>query len=145
MPKSKAELIVELREQMKGTPYRMPLSHLKLHELETAQVTLAKMKADQATASASIPVVSSGRPSSRPVAPAVAADEDDEDAIKVPQPPAPRLKKAPLVRTASDPVNHPLGRPPKAKKEVAVVEPEPTRGKSPATHICNCPHCPTRK
>jgi hypothetical protein len=138
MPKSKAELIVELREQMKGTPYRMPLSHMKLHELETAQVTLAKMKADQSTAAASIPVVSSGRPVSRPVAPAVAED-DDEDAIKVPQAPAPRLKKAPLIRTAKDPENHPLGRPPKAKKE------EPLTGKSSASHICNCPNCPTRK
>lgn len=142
MPKSKAELIVELRESMKGTPYRMPLTTMKLHELETATATLAKMKADHATAAASIPVVSSGRPVSRPVAPAV-ADGDDEDAIKVPQPPAPRLKKAPLVNNISP--DRPVGRPPKAKKEVTVTEPEPTKGKSPASHICNCPHCPTRK
>ena len=77
MPKSKAELIVELRESMKGTPYRMPLTTMKLHELETATATLAKMKADHATAAASIPVVSSGRPVSRPVAPAVADGDDD--------------------------------------------------------------------
>lgn len=135
MPKTKAELQVELREAMKGTPYRMPLSTMKLHELETAQMTLQKMKAEHAAASASIPVVGSGRPASRPVAPAV-ADDDDEDAIKVPQPPAPRLKKAPLVNNISP--DRPVGRPPKAKKE---VEPEPTRGKSPPRHICNCTHC----
>ena len=140
MPASKAELIVELREQMKGTPYRMPLSHMKLHELETAKVTLAKMKADHAAASASIPVVGSGRPVSRPIAPAV-ADDDDEDTIKVPQAPAPRLKKAPLVNNISP--DRPTGRPPKAKKEV--VDPEPTRGRSPPRHICNCTHCPTRR
>ena len=142
MPATKAELIVELREQMRGTPWKMPLTSMKLFELETAKITLAKMKAEHATAVATTPIVSSGRPASRPVAPAVAED-DDEDAIKVPQPPAPKLLKAPPVRFAKDPVNHPMGRPPKAKKEVA--EPEPTRGKSPATHICNCPNCPTRK
>lgn len=140
MPASKAELIVELREQMRGTPFKMPLSHMKLHELETAKMTLAKMKADHAAASASIPVVSSGRPVSRPIAPAV-ADDDDEDAIKVPQPPAPRLLKAPPVRFAKDPENRPLGRPPKAKKE---VEPEPLTGKSGRKLICpcNCKYCP---
>jgi hypothetical protein len=144
MPKTKAELQVELREAMKGTPYKMPLSTMKLHELESAQMALAKMKAEHATAAASIPVVSSGRPKSRPIEPAVAADDDDEDAIKVPQAPKPKLLKAPPIRFAKDP-DHPIGRPPKAKKEVKVEEPEPTRGKSPASHICNCPHCPTRK
>lgn len=139
MPKSKAELIVELREQMKGTPYKMPLSKLKLHELETAQATLLAMKAKHAEKAESIPVVSSGRPSSRPIAPAV-ADDDDEDAIKVPQPPAPRLLKAPPTRFAKDPA-HPIGRPPKAKK----VEIEEPTGKAPRSHICNCPSCPTRR
>ena len=139
MPKSKAELIVELREQMKGTPYKMPLSKMKLHELETASVTLMKMKSEHSATAASIPVVGSGRPHSRPVAPAVAQDDEDEDAIKVPQPPAPRLKKAPLVNTINP--EKPVGRPPKAKKEEA----EPTRGKSSPSHICNCPNCPTRK
>lgn len=139
MPPSKAELIVALREEMKGTPYKMPLSKLKLHELQSAQMALQKMKAEHTASSNSIPMVGAGRPVSRPIAPAVAED-DDEDAIKVPQPPAPRLKKAPLVNNISP--DRPTGRPPKAKKE---VEPEPTRGRSPATHICNCPNCPTRK
>ena len=143
MPKSKADWIVELREQMKGTPYKMPLSHMKLHELETASMTLAQMKAGHTANAAAIPdVVRSGRPASRPVAPAVAENDEDEDAIKVPQPPAPRLKKAPLIRTAKDPENHPLGRPPKAKK--VEIEEEPT-GRSPRSHICNCPQCPTRR
>lgn len=140
MPKSKADWIVELREQMKGTPYRMPLSTMKLHELETASMTLAQMKAGHTANAAAIPVVSSGRPSSRPIAPAV-ADDDDEDAIKVPQPPAPRLKKAPPTRFAKDP-ERPIGRPPKAKK--VEIEEEPT-GRSPRSHICNCPQCPTRR
>lgn len=143
MPKSKAELIVELREQMKGTPYKMPLSKLKLHELEVAQATLLKMKSDHSTAANSIPVVGAGRPKSRAIEPAQAEDEDDEDAIKVPKPPAPRLTKAPPIRVAKDP-EHPIGNP-TFKKKVKVEEPEPTRGKSPASHICNCPHCPTRK
>jgi len=116
---------------------------MKLHELETAQMTLMKMKAEHTANAASIPVVGSGRPRSRPVAPAI-ADEDDEDAIKVPQPPAPRLLKAPPIRVAKDPA-HPIGRPPKVKKEVQIEEPEPTRGKSAASHICNCPNCPTRR
>jgi hypothetical protein len=139
MPKTKAELQVELREAMKGTPWKMPLSTMKLHELETAQMTLQKMKAEYATNAASIPVVGSGRPASRPVAAAV-ADDDDEDAIKVPQPPAPRLLKAPPIRVAKDPA-HPIGRPPKAKKE---VEPEPLTGKSGRKLICpcNCKYCP---
>lgn len=137
MPASKAELIVECREIMKGTPFRMPLSGMKLHQLECAKQTLLKMKADDAAAKATIPVVSSGRPSSRPVAPAV-ADDDDEDAIKVPQPPAPRLKKAPLVNNIHP--DRPTGRPPKAKK---VEIEEPLTGKSPRSHICSCPNCPT--
>jgi len=139
MPPSKAELVVEIREMLKGTPYKMPVSHMKLHELETAKVTLAKMKGEHAAAKASIPVVSSGRPVSRPIAPAV-ADDDDEDAIRVPQPPAPRLKKAPLVNNIHP--DRPTGRPPKAKK---VEIEEPLTGKSPRSHVCNCPHCPTRK
>jgi hypothetical protein len=144
MPATKAELIVELREQMRGTPWKMPLTSMKLFELETAKITLAKMKADHAAAVATTPMVGAGRPASRPIAPAV-ADDDDEDAIKVPQPPAPKLLKAPPIRFAKDPENRPMGRPPKAKKENVVVDPEPTRGRSPATHICNCPNCSTRK
>lgn len=142
MPPSKAELIVALREEMKGTPYKMPLSKLKLHELQSAQMALQKMKAEHTASSNSIPVVGAGRPQSRPIAPAT-ADEDDEDAIKVPQPPAPRLTKAPPIRVPKDPA-HPIGNPNFKKKNV-VVDPEPTRGRSPATHICNCPNCPTRK
>jgi hypothetical protein len=140
MPPSKAELVVEIREMLKGTPYKMPVSHMKLHELETAKATLAKMKGEHAAATASIPVVGSGRPRSRPIAPAVAEDEEDEDAIKVPQPPAPRLKKAPLVNNIHP--DRPTGRPPKAKK---VEIEEPLKGKAPRSHICNCPDCGTRK
>lgn len=156
MPPSKAEMIVAIREEMKGTPYKMPLSKLKLHELQTAHATLLDMKAKHSEKAESIPVVSSGRPQSRPIAPA-ASEDDDEDTIKVPQPPAPRLKKAPLVRTAKDPENHPLGNPafkngnnpafkkkevPKAKKEATVEE--PLTGRSPARLICpcNCKFCP---
>lgn len=154
MPPSKAEMIVAIREEMKGTPYKMPLSKLKLHELQSAHAALIDMKAKHAEKAESIPVVSSGRPQSRPIAPA-AAEDDDEDTIKVPQPPAPRLKKAPLVRTAKDPENHPLGNPafkngnnpafkkkdaPKPKK--VEIEEEPT-GRSPRSHICSCPNCPT--
>ena len=142
MPKTKAELQVELREAMRGTPWKMPLSTMKLHELESAQMALAKAKADQATAGASIPVVSSGRPKSRPIEAPAANEEGDEDAIRVPEPPKPKLLKAPPIRVAKDPA-HPLGRPPKAKKEV--VEAVPLKGKSAPSHICNCPHCPTRK
>lgn len=148
-------MIVALREEMKGTPYRMPLSKLKLHELQTAHATLLAMKAKHTEKADSIPVVGAGRPPSRPIAPAV-AEEDDEDAIKVPQPPAPRLKKAPPIRVAKDP-EHPIGNPafktignpafkkkeaPKAKKEASVEE--PLTGRSPARLICpcNCKFCP---
>lgn len=140
---------------MEGTPWKMPLSTMKLHELHTAKAALEKVKSEQATAATTIPFVGAGRPKSRPIAPAV-AEEDDEDAIKVPQPPAPRLKKAPPIRVAKDP-EHPIGNPsfkngnnpafkkkeaPKAKKEASVEE--PLTGRSPARLICpcNCKFCP---
>lgn len=153
MPATKAELQVELRKMMEGTPWKMPLSTMKLHELHTAKAALEKVKSEQATATATIPFVGPGRPKSRPIAPAV-ADDDDEDAIKVPEPPAARLKKAPPIRVAKDP-EHPIGNPafkngnnpafkrkeaPKAKK---VEIEEPLTGKAPRSHICSCPNCPT--
>lgn len=142
MPASKAELQVEIREMLKGTPWKMSVSQMTLHELETAKATLAKMKSEHATQVATIPVVGPGRPKSRPIeAPAA---EEDEDAIRIPQPPKPRLTKAPLVNNISP--DRPTGRPPKVKKEVKIEEEAvPLKGKSAPSHICNCPHCPTRK
>jgi hypothetical protein len=146
MPKSKAELIVEIREQMKGTPFKMPVSGMNLHQLEAASATLADLKSKHTAHSDSIPFVGSGRPKSRPIEPAVAAGDEDDDgnAIKVPEAPKPRLTKAPLVNNISP--DRPTGRPPKVKKEVKPEEePSPLKGKSQPSHICNCPHCPTRK
>ena len=146
MPATKAELQVELRKMMEGTPWKMPLSTMKLHELHTAKAALEKVKSEQATATSTIPFVGPGRPKSRPIAPAV-AEEDDEDAIKVPEPPAPRLKKAPPIRVAKDP-EQPIGNPNFKKKEAPKpkkVEIEEPTGKSPRSHICNCPSCPTRR
>ncbi len=148
MPKSKAELIVELREQMKGTPFKMPLSGMNLHQLETASATLADMKAKHTAYGQSIPAGRTGRPPSRPIEPAVAAEEEDDDggAIKVPEAPKPRITKAPPIRVAKDPINHPLGSPLlQKKKPKAEEEARPLKGKSDPSHICNCPHCPTRK
>ena len=67
MPASKAELVVECRQIMLGTPYKMPLSGMKLHELHAAKETLLKMKADHTKALSDIPVVGPGRPKPRPV------------------------------------------------------------------------------
>jgi hypothetical protein len=147
MPKSKAELIVELREQMKGTPFRLPTSSMRLHELETAAATLADFKSKHTAHSDAIPVVGSGRPKSRPIEPVAAEEEDDDGgAIKVPEAPKPRITKAPPIRVAKDPINHPLGSPLLTKKKPkAEEEARPLKGKSDPSHICNCPHCPTRK
>jgi len=145
MPKSKAELIVELREQMKGTPYKMSLSKMKLHELEVASATMANLKKDVTAQSEAIPAGRTGRLPSRPIEPAVVADDEDDDgnAIKIPQAPKPRITKAPLVNTYSP--DRPTGNPNLKKKPKAEEEARPLKGKSDPSHICNCPHCPTRK
>ena len=142
MPASKAELVVECRQIMLGTPYKMPLSGMKLHELHAAKETLLKMKADHTKALSDIPVVGPGRPKPRPVE-FVEQEGEDGEVLRVPQPPAPRLKKAPLVNNISP--DRPTGRPPKVKKEVSIEE--PLKGKSaPATYCpCNCRSCPHKQ
>jgi hypothetical protein len=144
MPKSKAELIVELREQMKGTPYKMSLSKMKLHELEVASATMANLKKDVTAQSEAIPAGRTGRLPSRPIEPVSAGDEDDDgNTIKIPEAPKPRITKAPLVNNINP--ERPVGNPNLKKKPTPEVEPSPLKGKSQPSHICNCPHCPTRK
>lgn len=140
MPKSKAELTVEIRELIKGTPMRMPLSGMKRHELEAALAVAQELKAKGDLALG--PPHRRGPVGQREIP--VAQEEDEEgNTVVVPQLPTERLKKAPLIMPQkSHPKTPGSGYQPKPK-QVSIEEPSvPTKSGRKTYCPCNCPACP---
>ena len=140
MPKSKAELQVEIRELIKGTPLKMPLSHMKRHELESALAVAIELKSKGENALAPQPV-KRGPLGPRQIP--VAQEEDEEgNTVVVPQLPTERLKKAPLVQPQK---SHPKpeGSHSFPKKQVSIEEPSGPAKSGRKTYCpCSCPSCP---
>jgi hypothetical protein len=137
MPKSKAELQVEIRELIKGTPMRMPLSMMKRHELEVALVVAQELKLKGENALG--PPVKRGPLGPRQVP--VSHEQDEEgNTVIVPHLPGERLMKAPLVNKPGAGQNMKAKY---AKKEVTIEEPSGQAKSGRKTYCpCNCPSCP---
>ena len=139
MPKSKEELTVEIRELIKGTPMRMPLSGMKRHELEAALVVAQELKTKGDLALG--PPHRRGPIGQREIPVAQEQDEAGNTVI-VPQLPTERLKKAPLIMPQkSHPKTPGSGRQP---KQVTIEDPSAGPAKSGRKIYCpcNCPSCP---
>jgi hypothetical protein len=168
-PPTKAELQTELRELNRGYP-RMPVSKMKVHELEAAIDASKKMKQEAHAALATKTPSLPGPKGPREIP--VKEVESGDVIIHSPQMPTPRFKKAqkvtisvPDMESSEDegpvspaPVKR-LAAPPLEKKvlkkaKVAKVQSEASSSaghgapssphKSLPTHYCNCPSCPTK-
>lgn len=145
---TKYELQAQLRELNRGFP-RIPISKLKMHELEAHIDAVKKIKNEtDAILPTKTPAVA-GRPSARPIE--VEAVESGPITIRTP--------KVPPVRN----VGVPKGKKPGSAKHVISEDPDhsdmfpavksqgpmspPPRQKSKPVTICNCncPSCPLKK
>jgi hypothetical protein len=143
---TKYELQAELRELNRGFP-RIPISKLKMHELEAHIDAVKKLKTGTAAAMVDKKPVGGGRPGARPIP--VEEVEDEDVVIHAPQVPLARITKKPVVME-DEPES--LKAP---KKKIKVVKEDPTRSQLfPAVKAksekvvvcnCNCPSCPKRR
>jgi hypothetical protein len=132
---TKYELQAELRELNRGFP-RIPISKMKMHELEAMIDSVKKMKVGTETAMVDKKPAVAGRPSSRPIV--VEETEDEDVVIKTPQVPAARITGPPKKVKAEKPsISVPK---PKVIKEEARVKSEKV-----SVCNCNCPSCPKRR
>ena len=146
---TKYELQSELRELNRGFP-RIPISKMKMHELEAMIDSVKKVKAGTAAALVDKKPVGGGRPGARPIP--VEDVEDEDIVIHAPQMPAARItKKIKVEKMDSDSIEPESLKAP--KKRVVIEDPTKTelfpamKSKSPKVVVCNCncPSCPKRR
>jgi hypothetical protein len=135
---TKYELQTELRELNRGFP-RMPISKMKMHELEAAIDASRKMKGEMGAALTTKTPSVGGRPSARPI---LSESMEDEDVVlHVPKAPAPRISK-PTPRIVKDDDDEPASlKAPKRVVKVEKVVEMPTKSERKTVHFCNCPNC----
>jgi len=156
---TKYELQAKLRELNRGFP-RIPISKLKVHEIEACIEAIEKLRADGDAILATKTPHPTGRPSARPID--VEEVETDGLTIRTPKAPAARVvrkEKKPVVAElvfSEDEDDEPIAKLP-APKPSKPAPPPPTRAPAPApvvapdckkksekvtVHFCNCPNCP---
>jgi len=136
---SKYELQAELRELNRGYP-RIPISKMKMHELEATIDSVKKLKAGTSAALVGKEPAKAGRPGARPIH--VEDMEDEDVVIHLPQVPAARITKKVVVEKEPESLKAP-------KKRVVKEDPTQsdmfpavrTKSAKAEYHSCNCPHC----
>ena len=140
---TKYELQAELRELNRGFP-RMPISKMKMHELEAAIDGVKKLKTGSMEALATKTPSTTGRPSARPIP---VEDKEDEDVvIKTPKAPAERKtgkKKAEEPFSAATLFPGVMRRGAEAAKKNETLKTLKKVEKE-EEHECNCEACPKR-
>lgn len=139
---TKYELQAELRELNRGFP-RIPISKMKMHELEATIDSVKKLKAGTSAALVGKEPAKAGRPGARAIP--TEEMEDEDVVIHLPQVPAARITKKVVVEKV-DKEPESLKAP---KKRVAKEDPTQSeifpavKAKSAKVeyHNCNCPHC----
>jgi hypothetical protein len=143
MAPTKAELQTQLRELNRGFP-RLPVSTMKMHELEAAIDAAKKMKESAMAALETKAPALPGPKGPREIE--VNTVQSGPTTIRVPKAPAektigvPKGKKPGKAITIEDPEHDELlpavktAGPPKKIKSAPV-----------STHFCNCPSCPAKK
>ena len=133
---TKYELQAQLRELNRGFP-RIPISKLKMHELEAHIDAVKKIKSETA---AILPTKTPSLPG--PKGPRViAVEEEDKGIVTIKTPKVPATKVIPV----------PKGKKPGAAKseveeEEGPMSPELVKVKAKSVaHHCNCPSCPLKK
>lgn len=133
---TKYELQAQLRELNRGFP-RIPISKLKMHELEAHIDAVKKIKAETAsilpTKTPSLPGPKGPRP--------IAVEEEDKGVVTIKTPkvpptkviPVPKGKKPGAAKSDEEGPASPLAKMPSVQMKVKA---------KPAAHQCNCPSCP---
>jgi hypothetical protein len=143
MAPTKAELQTQLRELNRGFP-RLPVSTMKVHQLEAAIDAAKKMK-ESADASLATKVPASPGPKG-PREIKVEEVESGPTTIRVPKAPpvktigVPKGKKPGKAITFEDPEHEDLLPAVKATGPVKKEKSAPV-----SAHFCNCPSCPQKK
>jgi hypothetical protein len=153
MPQTKYELMVELRELNRGYP-PIAISSLRKHELEARIDALKKFRAQEGESAKLFFPVRKGPLGGRKieVKEEVRHDDDEEETVKMPSIPAPRiseysLKKARKAAKADPflqmPADKPKARAPKVQNTITYDADPLPRGKSEAaTYTPRAPGCP---
>jgi hypothetical protein len=139
MAPTKAELQTQLRELNRGFP-RMPVSKMKVHELEAAIDGMKKAKEHATTSLATKTPALPGPKGPREIQ--VEEVESGDVAISVPQAPKKKevaSKKKVKIATEDSEDEGPVSPLIPAHRSAAA-----SKAKSEPTHYCNCPACPTK-
>lgn len=139
MTVTKAELQTQLRELNRGFP-RMPVSKMKVHELEAAIDGMKKAKEHATTSLATKTPALPGPKGPREIE--VEEVESGDVAIRVPQ--APKKKEITKPKKVKMAIEDSEDEGPVSPLIPAHRSAPVSKAKSEPTHYCNCPACPTK-